>query len=143
MNRLYNFAYKNMIIMDDESVVVNMYERLLEDRPVNIFAFTNAEEAMKCVWKLNGDVSLFTSDYNHPGLSALKMAYMIKGVYPRLPVVIITGYCGNPKRMAKENLVDELLAKPFEMEEFFDLVERYCGIKNDSKLSSKRDEKRK
>ncbi len=129
MNRLYNFAYKNMIIMDDESVVVNMYERLLEDRPVNIFAFTNAEEAMKCVWKLDGDVSLFTSDYNHPGLSALKMAYMIKGVYPRLPVVIITGYCGNPKRMAKENLVDELLAKPFEMEEFYDLVERHCGLK--------------
>ena len=129
MNRLYNFAYKNMIIMDDESVVVNMYERLLENRPVNIFAFTNAEEAMKCVWKLNGDVSLFTSDYNHPGLSALKMAYMLKGVYPRLPFVIITGYCGNPKRMAKENLVDELLAKPFEMEEFFDLVERHCGLK--------------
>lgn len=141
MNRLYNFNYKNIVMMDDESDVVKMYEMLLEDRPVNIFTYTDANEALKCVWKLDGKVSLFTTDYNHPGLSALKMAYMIKGVYPRLPFVIITGYCGNPKRMAKENLVDELLPKPFEMEEFFDLVDRYCGIKNDSRLSNKRDEK--
>jgi DNA-binding NtrC family response regulator len=130
MNRLYNPKYKNIVIMDDEICLLWVFERMLENLPVNVFSFINAEEAMNCVRKLRGEVALFTTDYNHPYLSALKMAYMIKGAYPRIPFVVITAYYGKPQRLVKEGLADELFYKPFEKEQYIDLVERHCGLKN-------------
>ncbi len=109
MNRLYNFAYKNMVIMDDELSLVQIYERLLEDLPVNVFSYTNADEAMKCVWKLNGDVALFTTDHQHMGISVCRMANRMKRLYPHIRFVVISAYGGEAPRLIKEGLVDELM----------------------------------
>lgn len=128
MNRLYNFAYKNVVIIDDESCLLWMYERLLEDYPINIFAFTNAEEAMKCVWKLNGDVTLFTTDENHVGIQVREMAERIKRTYPGIRFVVISAYGGRTPELIQEGLVDELMFKPFDKNEYVDLIDRHLRI---------------
>ncbi len=140
MNRLYNFAYKNIVMMDDELCLLMVYERLLEDYPLNIFTYTDADEAMKCVWKLNGDVALFTTDYQHVGIQVCDMAKRIKNAYPHIRFVVISGYGGRVPELIKEGLVDELLYKSFDTKEYVDLIERHCGLKDDFRLSKRDDE---
>lgn len=140
MNRLYNFAYKNIVMIDDEPHLLMVYEKLLDDHPLNIFAYTDADEAMKCVWKLNGDVALFTTDHQHVGIQVCDMAKRIKRTYPHIRFVVISAYGGTAPQLIKEGLVDELLYKSFDTKEYVDLIERHCGLKQDSRLSERDDE---
>lgn len=84
---------------------------------------------MKCVWKLNGDVALFTTDENHVGIQIREMAERIKRSYPHIRFVVISAYGGRTPELVQEGLVDELMFKPFEKEEYMDLIERHYGLK--------------
>ena len=118
MNRLYNFAYKNIVMMDDEPCLLMLYERLLEDYPVNLFTYTDANEAMKCVWKLNSDVALFTTDHQHVGIQVCDMASRIKRIYPHIRFVVISGYGGKAPQLIQKGLVNVLMDKPFEKDDY-------------------------
>ena len=68
---------------------------------------------------------LVLTDFNMPGISGLELARTIRDAQPNLPVVIVSGYITEELRaQAAAAGVRELIAKPHDVEELRDVVQR-------------------
>lgn len=75
-------------------------------------------------------MTLFTTDENHVGIPVREMAERIKRTYPCIRFVVISAYGGRTPELVKEELVDELMYKPFDADEYRRLVGKYIGLLN-------------
>lgn len=100
-----------ILIVDDESVVRQAFERILSSAHCDVVAVSNGPEALQVMAAQPFDVVLL--DVRMPGMDGMTVLRAIKQNWPESEVIVITGYAA--LQTAKESVAlgaFDYLAKP-------------------------------
>jgi CheY-like chemotaxis protein len=108
-------ALRKVLVVDDDPVVRQSFNRVLSNKGYAVITAENGEEALR---KLNEEkYDAVYTDIRMPGMSGLDVAEQVKARRPWTPVVIITGYGTDAaEARAKAAGVSSFLHKPLSPE---------------------------
>lgn len=110
-----------LIVDDDEVIRETLYELLTQDHTCHSAA--TAEEALAKLQAQSFDVVL--TDVTMPGLSGMDLLNRVVALYPRTPVIIISGLSDQEQAQSLIQLgAFDYLLKPFRLEVVEDSVRR-------------------
>jgi DNA-binding NtrC family response regulator len=113
---------RTILVVDDDDSVRFMLSRVLRSRGFDTVNAGNA--AIARIVAAEHRVSLFIVDVVMPGESGLELASHIVETWPKVPIVLISGYANEePLSFASEHDHVEFVAKPFGADEILDLVD--------------------
>lgn len=126
--------YKILVLEDDE-LFRETLASALEDADYDVSTAANAEEAVGLADKSPFD--LVVTDIRMAGKDGLEAVQAIKGKYPDMRSIVITGYAtvNEPVRAVKIQ-VDDYLYKPFEISELIESIKRVMGTREEKKRYS-------
>jgi CheY-like chemotaxis protein len=110
---------EQILIVDDEPNIVNVYRYLLRRVGYKVTAHTDPQAALKDFITRPADIQLVLTDLTMPGLNGLELASKIYQIRPELPVVIATGFGGDlitPAQLAAQPNIRQVLEKPLNPE---------------------------
>ena len=119
---------RRVLIVDDSDTMVGMLSRMCEDFGAHAFGVTDGEKALELYRRVKPH--LVVSDMLMPNLTGPELMGRIREIDPEQRVIYITGYSENPEFKAwldqecGQNGRAALLRKPFELDEFHDLLRR-------------------
>lgn len=79
-----------ILIVDDESVVRQSFERILSSERCEVAAVASGAEALQAMQERPADVVLL--DLRMPGMDGLSVLRAIKSRWPECEVIVVTGY---------------------------------------------------
>lgn len=115
---------RRVLIVDDNPNMSNLLSDMLE---VFDFSSQRAADGEEALSLLNQeDFSLLITDLRMPKMTGLELLKAVKDKYPRLPVVVITGY--STEATEQELLTakaDGFLNKPFRMNDIESVLRKF------------------
>jgi DNA-binding NtrC family response regulator len=122
---------RNTIVPNVKIAVVDN-EKLIRDFVVNVMmysvnrevmAFENSD-ALKAYLKAGGTIHFLISEIHLPGKSGFDLLQYVKHEYPEIRFIAMSA---NPadETAAAELMADAFLAKPFALQDLFDIVQRF------------------
>jgi putative two-component system response regulator len=101
-----------VLIVDDDPYVLESLSELLIESTYNVLSCASAEDAITQL--LNNNISLVLTDINMPGMSGIKLLDKIHSIYPKMPVILMTGYAelNNAIEAVKKGAFD-FITKPY------------------------------
>lgn len=105
---------KSILIVDDNPNMSSLLSEMLE---VFDMESVQADDGLDALSKLEeGSFSMVITDLRMPNMSGLELIQQVKAKYPKLPVVLISGYSVSEIGVDdSESQPDGFLAKPFLM----------------------------
>jgi len=105
---------KSILIVDDNPNMSSLLSEMLE---VFDYESVRAEDGADALGKLEeGGISMVITDMRMPNMTGMELLEQVKGKYPNLPVVLISGYSVSEVESENAHLKpDGFLAKPFLM----------------------------
>ena len=102
---------KRILVVDDQESMREMLSELLRMMGYDARAVDGGDQALQSLQDTETD--LVITDLNMPGMDGMELMKRIKGLYPRLPVIIITGYgTFNTERQVLSSGADGYIPKP-------------------------------
>ena len=83
---------EKILVVDDESLIVNLNKSVLEQLGYTVTATTNSEEALGKIRTHPDDFDLVITDQTMPNLSGVELAQEILKVTPDMPIILCSGY---------------------------------------------------
>lgn len=116
-------ALRKVLVVDDDPVVGESFNRVLSGKGYAVITASNGEEALA---KLKAEqYDLVFTDLRMPGMDGLEVAERVKAKQPWTPVVIVTGYGSAPsEERAWAAGVSDFLNKPLSPEMIEDSAAR-------------------
>jgi len=119
-----NSSY-HILVLDDDEIVMQTVVLLLKQAGYVVSGYTHQQEAIDAIRNAPAEFDAVITDYNMPGMSGLEVAREIHGIRSDLPTAITSGFIDEVLRDgAIEAGVQRLIAKPFESQAFFEIVEK-------------------
>jgi CheY-like chemotaxis protein len=120
-----------ILTVDDEKIILDSVRSQLERNFQNKYLLEfaeSAEEAIEVTSSLISDgitMLLVISDYQMEGMKGDEFASWIKGKFPNIQVVIITGHMGQElsKKLLDADIVMKVIQKPWSEDELISLVD--------------------
>jgi len=81
-----------VMVVDDESMIVDVMVRGLEKAGYSVLGFTDGLEALNVFNREPEAVDLVVTDQNMPGITGLELATSLLSSRPDLPIIMTTGY---------------------------------------------------
>lgn len=107
---------ETILLVDDEAAIRLMTSELLSEVGYRVIEAVDSVSAMKQAEKLDR-LDLLLTDIGLPGLmNGISLANELKGKYPHLKVLFITGFAGG-SGLVSPDLATRLLTKPFSLNE--------------------------
>ena len=127
----------NILLVDDEEVVLKSLGRFLTRCGHRLRTAPDGVEALRCVEEETPDVVI--SDVRMSDVDGLDLLERVKGRFPSLPVVLITGHWNREvAASARRKGVYDCLRKPVRIEDLMAVLERVKeGERDISKERSK------
>ncbi len=110
-----------ILVVEDNLEVGAFSTQLLQDLGYDTTWATSGDEALQTLSRSNGFDAVFT-DVIMPGMSGIELGQSIRRLYPRLPVVLTSGYSHVLAEEGRHGF--ELLKKPYAAEELSRLLRR-------------------
>ena len=101
--------------MDDEQDPLILRKMVLQRAGYEVITASSAKEALQVL--LGRNVDLVLSDHLMPGTTGTELAKQVKGSYPKLPVVIVSGVNEIPSDAACADLFISKLEGPVVLSE--------------------------
>ena len=110
-----------IIIVDDDTIVCELYSEYFAQNGFDVFKAFSAQEALKIIRAKNPDIIL--SDIIMPREDGFSLYEKVQMFNPDLPFVFITGY-EHDERVAKrlKEIGKKWIAKPVILEELVELI---------------------
>ena len=123
------FTSATILVIEDEP---RIRETLADMLHVGGHEVTLAEDGEQGIARFEeGEFDIVFTDLGMPGLSGWDVVKAIKQRRSDVPVVMVTGWgVGIDQDELKRNRVDEVLPKPFDMDELLNLIRKIMGDKN-------------
>ena len=99
-----------VLVVDDEDMVLRVVDRLLTLRGHTVISVTSAIAALNELEHREFDIII--SDQGMPEMSGRELAHKVRGRYPSLPVVLLTG---DTDLEVNENEIARVISKPFKV----------------------------
>jgi len=112
---------KSILIVDDNPNMSSLLSEMLE---VFDYQSVRASDGQDALQKLaNGEFSLVITDMRMPNMSGMELLREVKGKFPEVPVVLISGYAvSDVEDETGAARPDGFLAKPFMMSDIEKLL---------------------
>jgi len=118
-----------ILVVDDESDVLSVSERILTRLGYKVIPFTNSKEALELYKNLFSQFDLVITDFRMPSFNGLQLCKEILKITPNMPVIICSGYASEFGHEEADELgVKWFIRKPFLKTEFVQLVEKTLGV---------------
>ncbi|MCX7662122.1 MAG: response regulator, partial [Candidatus Omnitrophica bacterium] len=124
---------KKLLIIDDDPLITRSLEKYLRSSGYEVQTAQSGQEALEKVKRIEFD--LIISDIRMPELDGMETLRRIreltvKSKKERIPAIIITAYAGEDDvfKTSGELGITDLLYKPFELEEFIQVIERNLKV---------------
>ncbi len=117
----------HILVVDDESMIIELLVRLLADKGYEVSTATDGREALDY---LRGHAcDLVISDVRMPRLDGLQLLRAIKDMNPRLPVIMISGYDEAATVVsALKAGAENFLAKPLDLNILHQVVNKTLSL---------------
>jgi DNA-binding NtrC family response regulator len=118
---------KFIMAVDDESDIVNLIKRRLEE--LNVFrvcAFTNAIAALEHFNSTCKDHSIIISDIRMPGMNGYEFINQVKKTYPQVKVILMSSFkiSYSESLNALEHMnINAFIQKPFSLRKLSTIVQ--------------------
>jgi two-component system response regulator HydG len=117
-----------VLIIDDDTFICNILEKLLKDRGYSVETAFSAVTADKKLKKTKFDLAIV--DFRLPDSDGIKMLEKIKVINPDTAVVIITAYADVRIAVRLMKLgASDYVTKPIQQDELMDIVTKTLGKK--------------
>ncbi len=120
-----------ILVVDDEQDICWALEKGLVDEGVLITQVHRGEDAIQAVQGRSFDVAII--DVKLPGKSGIEVSRVIRGLAPRLPIVMISGYHYEEDQPIQEGIrrreYQGFISKPFELDEVSALLRRVISTR--------------
>jgi CheY-like chemotaxis protein len=94
------------LIVEDDPIVRELAAALLEESDLRVVECEDAEEAFAALCKYGDDIALIFADIRLPGLlDGVDLAQRVKVLWPRILMVVTSGYPGARVDALPENVV--------------------------------------
>jgi CheY-like chemotaxis protein len=94
-----------VLLVDDDSYFRTAIKRILRENGFEVIEAHNGIDAYKIVQEIGANLSLLLTDLSMPGMDGHKLAQSTTLLYPRLPVVLMTGNYLDPQNSVGGYLV--------------------------------------
>ena len=81
-----------MLLVEDEEAVRRFAAQALEVQGYTVFKAANGREALEILSRKRADISLVITDVVMPDMGGQVLADRLRGEYPELPILFISGY---------------------------------------------------
>ncbi len=113
-----------ILVIDDEPLVRSLLKQVLENGGHTVAEAVNGREGVRSFRE--GNFDLVITDHGMPEMNGLDAAFRIKKQAPQTPVLLITGWdTESTTPFQKPSGIDELISKPFDLENILDLVQEH------------------
>jgi len=109
-----------VLVVDDDPLVCALMQRILEDGGYHVLTAHNGGDALDVLVKNVHQLHLLVTDVVMPDMSGRILAKAASQLFPRLPVLYVSGYLGNDGDQVPETA---LLHKPFTPAELLERAE--------------------
>jgi CheY-like chemotaxis protein/glycine cleavage system H lipoate-binding protein len=117
----------NILVVDDEQIVLDSIKKLLKNDNYDVIGVLSAREGIDEVDK--GTIDIVLTDLMMPGIDGLEFMKIVKEKFPKLPIIMITGYATiNTALQATQLGAFDYVAKPFSKAEFRSVVKRAADL---------------
>ncbi|MDH5656174.1 MAG: response regulator [Spirochaetia bacterium] len=106
---------KNIILIDDEKVIVNLLEMILKKYNFSVKSFSDPGMALDFVQEKNEKFDLVITDLSMPGMSGLELAKKINLVNQSIPIIMLSGNMENISE--KPDYIKSYISKPVTVQE--------------------------
>ena len=121
-------ASARILVIDDEDSVREILSRMLKAKGHHVVVASDGEEGIDHFKKDKFDLVL--TDLGMPKISGWEVGKTIKGLDPRVPVAMITGWgIELNKEKMNESGIDLIVSKPFNFDEVIQLVSEAMELK--------------
>ncbi len=118
-----------VLVVDDEGDIRELLAELLADAGFKVIAAESAETALDMIDRESLSPAAIVTDQSMPGISGLEFAERIRKNFPRLPIILCTGYShaltGSDPR---SNAIDRILLKPVEPWKILDALSTLLDV---------------
>lgn len=117
-----------ILVIDDEDSVREILTKMLRAKGHQVMVASNGEEGIEQF--KNGKFDLVFTDLGMPKISGWEVGKTLKGMDPKVPVAMITGWGMEVNReKMSENGIDLVVCKPFEFDQVIQLVSEALQLK--------------
>ena len=103
----------NILLVDDEEIIVEMYTKWLEKIGYNVTAETNSLQARETFLNQAENFDIVITDHAMPKLSGIQLAKDILALRPHMPIILYTGNTNSISvKECREMGVAKILMKP-------------------------------
>ena len=125
-----NKRLAKLLIVDDDSDIVQVLKLGLLQNGFSVEAFTNPQEALQSFKSDAESYCLVLSDIRMPGISGIQLSKKIKEVNPNVKVVLMTAFEIRDNEFSKvfpSTQVDGFVQKPIGIKDLTDKILRLIG----------------
>lgn len=112
-----------ILVVDDDTLVLGVFESMLKSQGHEILAATDPETAMTLLEQHGKSPDVLLVDVALEGASGIDFAAAIRAEYPSIGVVFTTGFA-HREPLARRAGIGEILKKPFRPQQLFDVIGR-------------------
>ncbi|QXI30578.1 ATP-binding protein [Pseudomonas vanderleydeniana] len=94
-----SFKPLTVLLVDDDSLVLNSTVLLLEDLGHRVVCATSGAQALLCLEQQPG-IELMITDMIMPEMDGAQLAEVVRKLHPDLPIILATGYSGHLEGLA-------------------------------------------
>ncbi len=82
----------HIVCIDDEPYILNILDEFLQEHGYRVTSFEKALDALTYIENRKDQIDLVITDMTMPEMSGLELGRKLLSAYPRLPVMLCTGY---------------------------------------------------
>jgi CheY-like chemotaxis protein len=107
-----------ILVAEDEEPVRTLVRRALIEDGHQVVVATDGAEALDALKREPGRFDLVLTDIKMPVMDGIALALAAARDFPRMPIVLMTGYADQRERASGlEALIEDVIAKPFSVAE--------------------------
>ena len=120
-----NYQSKLILLVDDDSDIVNLFKELLENKNYEVIGFTNPLEALKNYKTNFAQYGLIISDIRMPGMTGFDLLKNIKKIDATISFFLMSAYDAINYSELEGIKIDGFIQKPIRIKELLSILEKH------------------
>ena len=121
-----------ILIIDDEEPILSNLCYFLNCKNYDVTSASDGLEGLKLFENNPKGFDLIITDILMPKMSGTSLISIIKGKYPDIPIIAMTGWGEYPEAFALESQADKVLSKPFELSKLDQIINEIISTEKQS-----------